>query len=172
MSFLETLVILLVAVIVLGPKRLPEVARKLGKWSGMVRRASDEFKRQLMTMDQAVEQSVRRETADIDALVPEVKATLSETSDTSSPVPANPLNVPPPERSPDDFWDATPVAGGLASEPSDETSLGTASVVAASPEPASPAVEVTLNPSSYLAEEQPSAPRSLGLRPTEEVSRG
>ena len=44
MSFLETLVILLVAVVVLGPKRLPEAARKVGHWMGVLRRASDEFK--------------------------------------------------------------------------------------------------------------------------------
>ena len=58
MSFLETLVILLVAVVVLGPKRLPEAARKVGHWMGVLRRASDEFKQQLMTMDQALEKQV------------------------------------------------------------------------------------------------------------------
>ncbi len=67
MSFVETLVILLVAVIVFGPKRLPEVARKVGKVVGAVRRAGDEFKHQLMTMDQQVTNAV---TADVDQLVP------------------------------------------------------------------------------------------------------
>lgn len=71
MSFIETLVILLVAVIVFGPKRLPEVARKVGKVTGALRRAGDEFRRQLMTMDQAVETRVSAVTRDLDALTPD-----------------------------------------------------------------------------------------------------
>lgn len=74
MSFIETLVILLVAVIVFGPKRLPEVARKVGKVTGALRRAGDEFRRQLMTMDQAVETRVSAVTRDLDSLVPEEDA--------------------------------------------------------------------------------------------------
>ena len=69
-SFLETLVILIVAVLVFGPKRLPEVARKVGNWMGMLRRASDEFKQQLMTMDQAVENAVSVPEEDLDSLLP------------------------------------------------------------------------------------------------------
>lgn len=49
----ELLVILVVALIVLGPKRLPEVARQLGKAMAEFRRQTtdvmDEFKTQLMT---------------------------------------------------------------------------------------------------------------------------
>ncbi len=71
MSFIETLVILLVAVIVFGPKRLPEVARKIGKVTGALRRAGDEFRRQLMSMDQAVETHVSNVTRDLDTLAPD-----------------------------------------------------------------------------------------------------
>lgn len=71
MSFIETLVILLVAVIVFGPKRLPEVARKIGKVTGALRRAGDEFRRQLMSMDQAVEAHVSNVTRDLDTLAPD-----------------------------------------------------------------------------------------------------
>ena len=39
----ELVVILAVALIVLGPQRLPEVARMLGRAYGQLRRASDEF---------------------------------------------------------------------------------------------------------------------------------
>ena len=46
------LVLLVVVLIVVGPKRLPEVARKLGRIMEMFRRAADEFKSQLMSMDQ------------------------------------------------------------------------------------------------------------------------
>jgi sec-independent protein translocase protein TatA len=43
----ELLVILVVALIVLGPKRLPEIARSLGKGMAEFRRASTEFQRTL-----------------------------------------------------------------------------------------------------------------------------
>jgi len=43
----ELLVILVVALLVLGPKRLPEIARSLGKGMAEFRRASNEFTRTL-----------------------------------------------------------------------------------------------------------------------------
>jgi len=48
----EWVVLFVVVLIVVGPKRLPEIARKLGRTMEMFRRAADEFKDQLMTMDQ------------------------------------------------------------------------------------------------------------------------
>ena len=48
----EWIVLFIVILIVVGPKRLPDVARKLGRMMEMFRRAADEFKRQIMTMDQ------------------------------------------------------------------------------------------------------------------------
>jgi TatA/E family protein of Tat protein translocase len=48
----EWVVLFIVILIVVGPKRLPEVARKLGRLMQMFHRAADEFKTQLMTMDQ------------------------------------------------------------------------------------------------------------------------
>ena len=43
----ELLLILIVALLVLGPKRLPEIARSLGKGMAEFRRASSEFQRTL-----------------------------------------------------------------------------------------------------------------------------
>ena len=43
----ELLVILVVALLVLGPKRLPEIARSLGRGMAEFRRASNEFTRTL-----------------------------------------------------------------------------------------------------------------------------
>ena len=43
----ELLVILIVALLVLGPKRLPDIARSLGKGMAEFRRASTEFQRTL-----------------------------------------------------------------------------------------------------------------------------
>jgi len=48
----EVLVLFVVILIVVGPKRLPSVARKLGRMMETFRRAADEFKAQVMTMDQ------------------------------------------------------------------------------------------------------------------------
>lgn len=48
----EWVVLFVVVLIVVGPKRLPEIARKLGRTMEMFRRAADEFKDQIMTMDQ------------------------------------------------------------------------------------------------------------------------
>lgn len=109
MSFLETLVILLVAVVVLGPKRLPEAARKVGHWMGVLRRASDEFKQQLMTMDQALEKqvnaAVNTSTGELDHLLP----TDEEL--------AQAMDFGPPPLSPDDLLATAPVPGGLAPAP-------------------------------------------------------
>jgi sec-independent protein translocase protein TatA len=43
----ELMVILVLALLVLGPKRLPEIARSLGKGMAEFRRASNEFTRTL-----------------------------------------------------------------------------------------------------------------------------
>jgi TatA/E family protein of Tat protein translocase len=48
----EWVVLFVVVLLVVGPKRLPEIARKLGRTMEMFRRAADEFKDQLLNMDQ------------------------------------------------------------------------------------------------------------------------
>ena len=50
-GFGEWFVLLAVVLIVVGPKRLPETARKLGQYYAKFRRAADAFKRQLLDMD-------------------------------------------------------------------------------------------------------------------------
>lgn len=57
----EWLVLLGVILIVVGPKNLPAAARKMGQVMSTLRRAADEFKRQLMTMDQEVTKAVSDE---------------------------------------------------------------------------------------------------------------
>lgn len=48
----EWIILFAVILIVMGPQRLPEMARKLGRWTETFRRAADEFKRQVMSMDE------------------------------------------------------------------------------------------------------------------------
>lgn len=55
----ELLVILVVALIVLGPKSVPQIARTLGKAMGEFRRVSTEFQRTL-NMEAAQEEEVER----------------------------------------------------------------------------------------------------------------
>ena len=47
----EWFVLLAVVLVVVGPKRLPETARKLGSYYAKFRRAAESFKRQLLDMD-------------------------------------------------------------------------------------------------------------------------
>ena len=53
----ELVLILALALIVLGPKRLPEIARALGKGLAEFRRATDELKEELRQVEVDVEQS-------------------------------------------------------------------------------------------------------------------
>ena len=54
----EWLVLLGVVLIVVGPKNLPSAARKLGNIVSTLRRAADEFKRQLLSMDEEFRKAV------------------------------------------------------------------------------------------------------------------
>lgn len=47
MSFSETIFLFLLALVIFGPKKLPEIARQVGKWMNEFRRASNEFKAQI-----------------------------------------------------------------------------------------------------------------------------
>ncbi|HWP57554.1 MAG TPA: twin-arginine translocase TatA/TatE family subunit [Candidatus Acidoferrales bacterium] len=52
----ELLVILGLALIVLGPKRLPEIARALGKGMSEFRRATDELKDELRHLEEEAQE--------------------------------------------------------------------------------------------------------------------
>ena len=49
MSLPDLIFIFLLALVVVGPKKLPELARQLGKFMAEFKRASNEFKNQLET---------------------------------------------------------------------------------------------------------------------------
>jgi sec-independent protein translocase protein TatB len=66
-SFTELLLIALVALIVLGPQRLPEVARTAGQWVGKLRRFVSEVKSDFdREMNQAELAELRKLKAEID----------------------------------------------------------------------------------------------------------
>ena len=47
LGFTEIIVVLVIALLVLGPKHLPEAARTLGRTVGMLRRTLDELKHEV-----------------------------------------------------------------------------------------------------------------------------
>jgi Tat protein translocase TatB subunit len=79
----ELVLILALALIVLGPKRLPEIARALGKGLAEFRRATDELKDELRQVEQEVEEASAQAMADSD-LKP---ATTSEAPSPPTPAP-------------------------------------------------------------------------------------
>jgi sec-independent protein translocase protein TatB len=70
----ELIVIMLLALIVLGPQRLPEAARQIGKFMGDLRRMSSGFQRELKS---AMEEPVNA----FKPILEDVPATPSATTD-------------------------------------------------------------------------------------------
>jgi Tat protein translocase TatB subunit len=77
----ELLLILALALIVLGPKKLPELARALGKGMAEFRRATDELKDELRQMEHEIEEPSADATSKDDSV-------LEKPSDATSPSPA------------------------------------------------------------------------------------
>ena len=65
----EWLVLLAVLLVVMGPKRLPSTARKIGAYYSKFRRAAESFKRQLMDMDLEMERELRKAEEEAKAMV-------------------------------------------------------------------------------------------------------
>jgi TatA/E family protein of Tat protein translocase len=77
----ELLLILGLALIVLGPKKLPELAKALGKGMAEFRRATDELKSEFRQMEREVDEASQSAT---------LKDELLENS--AEPTPANPTS--------------------------------------------------------------------------------
>ena len=70
-SFSDSIVLFILALMLFGPKRLPKLARELGKWVGEFRRASNEFKMQMDEELRATEQADRqKQIASMEAAAP------------------------------------------------------------------------------------------------------
>jgi Tat protein translocase TatB subunit len=79
----ELLLILALALIVLGPKKLPELARALGKGMAEFRRATDDLKDELRQMEHEIDESSAGATNKDDPF-------LEKPADTASPSPLAP----------------------------------------------------------------------------------
>jgi len=132
MSFSEMMFLLLIALIVFGPEKLPEIARKLGKITAEFRRAGNEFRAQ-------IEDEVRK----LDAgsgnpsdftLDLGLKDTFRSVADSISRVPLDQQQILPPQpretttaitaRASDDSFDSAFSAEPNADGPSKDASSG------------------------------------------------
>jgi|SRR5689334_18380710 len=80
----EMIIILVIALIIFGPRKLPELGRSLGKSLAEFKRASNELKN---TLEEEIRLDEQRETA---AKVAETSATAKEPTVTAAPSPVDP----------------------------------------------------------------------------------
>ena len=81
----ELLLILALALIVLGPRKLPEIARALGKGIAEFRRATDEIKEELRQVEEEVEKASPEATTDDDPLLSKKIETAKPATPPSTP---------------------------------------------------------------------------------------
>src|SRR5262252_10792314 len=82
MSFSETIFLFFLALVIFGPKKLPEIARQVGKYLNEFKRASNEFKAQIEQEIAHLEVENQRQT--ILPPQPQVEGTTSRTLDAST----------------------------------------------------------------------------------------
>ena len=136
----EWLVLLGVVLIVVGPKNLPAAARKIGQIMSTLRRAADEFKRQLMAMDQEVTKVVNETTSDDTSSSSSSEGTAS--ADQSDPDNGSDLygeNNPYPGY--EEYYDETHYDDGSSPETSEASSEDVAQAPAEPPAKAPPTDE-------------------------------
>ena len=103
MSFSETIFLFILALVIFGPKKLPEIARMIGKTLNEFRRASNEFKAQIEQEIAHLEVEEKKKIAP-PAAAPEGTAsrTLSAGSSTEPPSALTPADTNPDVPSPTD----------------------------------------------------------------------
>ncbi len=87
-SFSDSIFLFVLALLLFGPKKLPVLARELGKWVGEFRRASNEFKMQMEEeLRQAEQEDRQKQIAAMEAAAP-VTQPVEEPSHPHLPEPA------------------------------------------------------------------------------------
>src|SRR6202789_2402233 len=85
-SFPDSIFLFVLALLLFGPKRLPVLARELGKWVGEFRRASNEFKMQMEDELRLSEQAERnKQIAAMEAAAPVTPAIAAESETVEAP---------------------------------------------------------------------------------------
>jgi sec-independent protein translocase protein TatB len=139
MSFSETIFLFFLALVIFGPKKLPEIARQVGKYLNEFKRASNEFKAQIEQEIAHLEVETKQQT--ILPPTPPVEGTTSRTLN-SAPIEETKLETSAPPEA------AAPEAATLASSAEEHASSsgnGATPPVATEAMPASE--EVTSNTS-------------------------
>jgi TatA/E family protein of Tat protein translocase len=83
----ELFLILVVALIVFGPKKLPEIGKSLGRMMNEFKKASNEFRQ---TLEDEVEADKIRDSVRLEAPAPAPPAPAAHTATTPAHVPAEP----------------------------------------------------------------------------------
>lgn len=102
MHFADSIVIFLLALVLFGPKRLPEIGRQIGKLLAEFRRASNDFKMQIDEELRAMEQQERQKKLEAAAAeqTPALPAPENVTEPEILPPSTSPLSISPPSISP------------------------------------------------------------------------
>lgn len=98
----ELFVILLVAFIVFGPSKIPEIARKIGRGMNEIRRASDEIKREINKETRKFENEMNVEGSvykDLKMTAEDIKKDFEDTGKAFTDTMDKPSGVPPPPES-------------------------------------------------------------------------
>lgn len=80
----ELILILALALIVLGPRKLPEIARALGKGMAEFRRATDELKEEMQKVEEEIDQPSPQATPKDDPFLKPVSEHSAEKSEKES----------------------------------------------------------------------------------------
>src|SRR5580692_6212571 len=85
-SFSQDIILFILGLLLFGPKKLPVLARQVGKWMAEFRRASNEFKMQMDEELRLSEQAERQtKIAAMEAAAPVAPALASETAGAPDP---------------------------------------------------------------------------------------
>jgi TatA/E family protein of Tat protein translocase len=131
MSFSETVFLFFLALIVFGPKKLPEIARTIGRYMNEFKRASNEFKSQI---EQEIANLEHEKKPEYLPPLPAPEGTASRTTYAASELTQGPIETPKELSAPAAESTGDPIAGESLS-------------VAATPEPV-PAAEAEAAPAS------------------------
>jgi|SoiMethySBSTD1v2_1073268.scaffolds.fasta_scaffold26869_6 sec-independent protein translocase protein TatB len=154
----ELLVILLVALIVLGPQRLPDAARQVGRVMGDIRRISNGFQQELKDAFDSDDSAPARRTES----VPLAKA-VADADDRPDPRPASRADTPArPLRDVSAPADAPTDVAPAVADALDEIVAPSPSPAASSPEPVGDAAPSAADPAPGTGAEPTAGPDGLG----------
>jgi sec-independent protein translocase protein TatB len=136
-SWSHLMVVLVVAIVVIGPKDLPRVLRAVGRWSGQVKRMARDFQNQFNeALREAELDSLKKDVEDIAKIDPmaDVHAEMAKTN-TEIMTALNKPAVDPAASAPAEAVEAKQPAPAIAAEPGPPETKEPAAAVAGEPKP-------------------------------------